>query len=371
MKILLIFTLSLISGPVGCVDVIGYSGGSIILISNVYSSSAKSNYICKVENRECTDIIRLNTGKNDFQVERFMLYKNTEGFLTAFIRKLKPQDAGMYRMGAGTQRYTDVTLKVVNDSCCAGPKIMNAYRGQNTSIICNYPAVYERDYKYIMKLDNDSVFNKAILDNGSKSQNSRFSISDDSSAKVLSVNISDVREADDGVYLCVGYNRADSVQYFSYFTEIQLHVRAALTASPFNGAYSSSSPVIIISVCVCVALLLIGGLALMIYKLRHKRTQGSTPSSKDNEQVPPAACVYEEINNTNHASASDTELYMNASSPTDPDREIFSTVQPPQDQNLTYTTVSFQKNPDDAAVTFSKEESATEYATVQHTSRLE
>ncbi|XP_053096951.1 uncharacterized protein LOC113530967 isoform X2 [Pangasianodon hypophthalmus] len=370
MKILLIFTLSLISGPVGCVDVIGYSGGSIILISNVYSSSAKSNYICKVENRECTDIIRLNTGKNDFQVERFMLYKNTEGFLTAFIRKLKPQDAGMYRMGAGTQRYTDVTLKVVNDSCCAGPKIMNAYRGQNTSIICNYPAVYERDYKYIMKLDNDSVFNKAILDNGSKSQNSRFSISDDSSAKVLSVNISDVREADDGVYLCVGYNRADSVQYFSYFTEIQLHVRA-LTASPFNGAYSSSSPVIIISVCVCVALLLIGGLALMIYKLRHKRTQGSTPSSKDNEQVPPAACVYEEINNTNHASASDTELYMNASSPTDPDREIFSTVQPPQDQNLTYTTVSFQKNPDDAAVTFSKEESATEYATVQHTSRLE
>ncbi|MCJ8741463.1 hypothetical protein PDJAM_G00070970 [Pangasius djambal] len=110
----------------------------------------------------------------------------------------------------------------------------------------------------------------------------------------------------------------------------------------------------------------------MIYKLRHKRTQASTPSSKDNEQVPPAACGdYEEINNTNHASASDTELYMNASSPSNPDREIFSTVQPPQDQNLTYTTVSFQKNPDDAAVTFSKEETATEYATVQHTSRLE
>ncbi|KAB5546125.1 hypothetical protein PHYPO_G00068540 [Pangasianodon hypophthalmus] len=284
MKILLIFTLSLISGPVGCVDVTGYSGGSIILISNLYSSSAKSNYICKVENRECTDIIRLDPGKNRGQVERFMLYKNTEGFLTAFIRKLKPQDAGMYRMGAGTQRYTDVTLKVVNDSCCAGPKIMNAYRGQNTSIICNYPAEYERDYKYIMKLGNDSVI-KAILDPGSKSQNSRFSISDDSSAKVLSVNISDVREADDGVYLCVGYNRVDSVPYFSYFTEIQLHVRAALTASPFNGVHSSSSPVIIISVCVCVALLLIGGLALIIYKLRPKRTQGSTPSSKDNEQV--------------------------------------------------------------------------------------
>ncbi|XP_026777023.2 uncharacterized protein LOC113530856 isoform X1 [Pangasianodon hypophthalmus] len=285
MKILLIFTLSLISGPVGCVDVIGYSGGSIILISNVYSSSAKSNYICKVENRECTDIIRLNTGKNDFQVERFMLYKNTEGFLTAFIRKLKPQDAGMYRMGAGTQRYTDVTLKVVNDSCCAGPKIMNAYRGQNTSIICNYPVVYERDYKYIQKLDNDSVI-RAILDPGSKSQNSRFSFSDDRSAKVLSVSIIDVREADDGVYLCGVYNT--EVQYFSYFTEIQLHVRA-LTDIP-SDVVDLSSSVIIISVCVCVALLLIGGFALMVYKLRHKRTQSSGASSQDNEQAP---SVYE------------------------------------------------------------------------------
>lgn len=88
-------------------------------------------------------------------------------------------------------------------------------------------------------------------------------------------------------------------------------------------------------------------------------------------QVPHAAWIYEEINHTNHVSDSDTDIYMNASSPTNPDKEISSTVQPPQDQNLTYTTVSFKKNPDDAAVTFSKEESATEYATVQHHSGLE
>lgn len=63
---------------------------------------------------------------------------------------------------------------------------------------------------------------------------------------------------------------------------------------------------------------------------------------------------------------------MNVSSPTNsPDREIVSTVQPPQDQNITYTTVSFQRNPDEAAVTFSKEEFATDYATVQYNSSLE
>lgn len=91
-----------------------------------------------------------------------------------------------------------------------------------------------------------------------------------------------------------------------------------------------------------------------------------------NSQVPPAARVYEEINHTNHVSATDTELYMNTSSPINsPATETDSIVHPPQDQNLTYTTVSFQKNPDDAAVTFSKEDPATEYATVQHTSNRE
>ncbi|KAF4077988.1 hypothetical protein AMELA_G00194200 [Ameiurus melas] len=255
MKILLIFTLSLISGPVGCVDVTGYSGGSVIIISNLYWSSVNRNYICKVENGKCTDI---------------------------------------------------------------------------------------------------------------------------RSAQVLSVNISDVREADGGVYLCGAYHRINSVQYFSFFTEIQLHVTETTSmmtsATPTESspdALEPSTVTIIISVCVCVALLLIGGFALMACKLRHKRRQGLTPSSNDNNQVPLADCVYEEINHTNHVSVSDTDIYMNASPPTNPDKEISSTVQPPQEQNLTYTTVSFQKNPDDAAVTYSKEESATEYATVQHHSRLE
>ncbi|KAK3505785.1 hypothetical protein QTP70_004026, partial [Hemibagrus guttatus] len=80
------------------------------------------------------------------------------------------------------------------------------------------------------------------------------------SAKVLSFNISDVKEADEVFYLFGVWNKIDAVGYYSYFTEIRLHV--------------TGSSVIIISVCVCVTLLLIGGFVLMlIYKLRHKRTQ--------------------------------------------------------------------------------------------------
>lgn len=100
---------------------------------------------------------------------------------------------------------------------------MNSDQGQQTNIICNYPAEYERNYKYFMKLGNDSI--ESILNTGTQSQKGRFSISDDRSAKVLSVNISDVREADEGVYYCGAADTVGSVQYYSDFTRIQLHVR--------------------------------------------------------------------------------------------------------------------------------------------------
>ncbi|GAA6085802.1 uncharacterized protein LOC113658276 [Tachysurus ichikawai] len=402
MKSILIFTLSLISGPVGCV-VTGYSGGSVVIVSDLKWGSGFSRYICKNRSRSCTDIIRTKTTKNSVQVERFMLYESREGFLIVLIRRLEPQDAGTYTIGGMNGTKTDVSLTVNYDSCCDGPKAVNVFPGQNISIISNYPVVYNRDYKYIMKLEKGSVSN-AILDTFNVPQDNRFSISDDSSAKVLGMNISNVTEADDGVYLYGIYNRKGSIQYFSFFRVINLHVRESsvntttttttiiiiiisvcvLLIGGFTlfviyklrhkGTQEPSSAniiiiiiIIIISVCAIVALLLIGGFALMVYKLRHMRTKGPPPSAKDNDQVPPVPRIYEEINQTKHTSATDTELYMNAPSQS-PDREIISTVERPQEKNLTYTTVSFPKNPDDDAITFSKEES-TEYATVQRTSK--
>ncbi|XP_060750303.1 uncharacterized protein LOC132862343 isoform X2 [Tachysurus vachellii] len=322
MKSLFIFTLSLISGPVGCV-VTGYTGGSIVIISDIKWGSGFSTYICKVGSISCTDIIRTDTTENFVQEGRFKLYKNNNRFLRVLIRRLKPQDTGVYRIGVEDQTPIDVKLTVFNDSCCDGPKTVNVFPGQNISITSNYPVIYNRYYK---------------------------------SAKVLSMNISNVREADYGVYLCGIYGRSSihSIQHYFFFIEIHLHVKEP----------SSANIIIIISVCVIVALLLICGFALMVYKLRHMRTQGPQLSAKDNDQIPPVPRIYEEINQTKHISATDTELYMNMS----PNREIISTVERPQEQNLTYTSVSFQMNPDDSAITFSKEES--EYATVQRTSKL-
>lgn len=100
---------------------------------------------------------------------------------------------------------------------------MNAYLGQNITITCNYPGEYERIYKYLDTVDDDSRI-KNLLNTNTNLKNGRFSISDDRNAKVLSVNISDVRETDEVFYLLGVWIGDGSVRYYSYFIEMWLHV---------------------------------------------------------------------------------------------------------------------------------------------------
>ncbi|KAK3506276.1 hypothetical protein QTP70_017710, partial [Hemibagrus guttatus] len=193
-------------------------------------------------------------------------------------------------------------LYLISGTSFGLPKIISVYLGQNITITCNYPVEYERNTKYVIKVDDNNKIER-VLDTDTKFQNGRFSISDDRSAKVLTVNISDIRETDEAFYLFGMWNVQGSVRYYSYFREMWLHVTelrtnihptttdtylmtsAALIETPSAVCFCSS--VIIISVCVCVTLLLIGGFTLiMIYKLRQKRTPDNTPSfsSKENKQ---------------------------------------------------------------------------------------
>ncbi|KAF4077978.1 hypothetical protein AMELA_G00194160 [Ameiurus melas] len=292
MKILLLLlvTLYLFSGPVDCTDVTGFSGGSVIIISDIQWNPNHTKYICKMSQTDCVDIIRFRSQSIHVQYKRFLLYRNTGGSFLVMMRKLKPQDAGTYRFGVEHQSNFTINLKVRNDASCGVPKIMNTNRGQNMTMTCNYPGEYAKNNKYVITLD-DEAHVKVIIDTQTIAENGRFSISDDRSAKVVRVNLSDVRE-DDGIFYLFGvWNKDGSIGYYSYFGEIQLHVTGSyITASPApreipSGAvYSSSSP--IISVCVFVALLLIGGFALMIiYKLRHRRTHDNTRFSSFVEEV--------------------------------------------------------------------------------------
>ncbi|KAL7851983.1 hypothetical protein SRHO_G00177680 [Serrasalmus rhombeus] len=228
--------------------------------------------------------------------------------LTVIYRNLSLQDAGSYQCGeTGVWKQT-VNLKVNSDPCCLGSKTVSGYLAETVAINCSYPEDFKRNTKFFFK-QNHQYFTEKIRN--SETQRDRFSIYDNRSCNILSVKMSDVREADGGVYFCGVSDGGQQFSYYSLYSETQLQVTAP------------GSSVIIITVCVCVGLLLIGGSTLIYYKLRFTKSQGSTPSSR-------------------------MEL---------------------EEQGPTYTTISFQKNPDSptvAAVPYSEEECATEYSSVKH-----
>ncbi|XP_017540999.1 mucin-5AC-like [Pygocentrus nattereri] len=468
MKILLIFTLYLISGQVGCSDVIGYPG----------------------------DV--QNPGS---QRGRLSLLRYAEGFLVRYTN-LSLQDAGLYQCGETGGWSHTVNLKVNSDPCCLGPETVAGYLGENVTISCSYPEQFKRNYKFLFKQE-DKGFTEVIRSPESpETQKGRFSISDDRRSAVLTVRISDVREDDGGVYFIGAGIGTRSINYNSFFTEIQLQVSGPTTtmkpstastmsyrSTSRTASYSSptttmkpstastmsyrstsrtasySSPTttmkpltastttsprrtstttsyrsptrappttasnrspttaptttsnrgtstgksavadeehfsvfLFITVCVCAALLLIGGSALIFYKWRCRKIQGSTSSpnmKEDNNKISHSACDYEEIRDIRpHSDTRATPLYSTLQlppAPSNPPNTVYVTAQlpsnpPVQDtysmvqlpklttEALTYATMSFQKNPYspiDATVTFNQEESSTEHAPVSHHPRLE
>ncbi|KAL7851973.1 hypothetical protein SRHO_G00177580 [Serrasalmus rhombeus] len=252
--LLLIFTLYLISGPVSCFDVIGYPGGSVLIYCRGKQYGGNPKYFCKKPSAQC---VYFNQMPNTWShIDRLSLC-DSSGDLRVIYRNLSLQDAGSYQFGEAGVWNHDVNLKVNENPCCLGPKSVSGYLGETVTISCSYPEEFKRHIKFLFKQD-DQYFTTVI--DTTATQRGRFSISDDRSSTVVSVRISDVREADGGVYYCGVSDGRESVSYYSFYTETQLRV-------------TGSSVIIILSVCVCVVLLLIGGSALIFYKMRHKRHQ--------------------------------------------------------------------------------------------------
>ncbi|KAL6482373.1 hypothetical protein MHYP_G00104530 [Metynnis hypsauchen] len=244
--------------------------------------------------------------------------------LTVTYRQLSLQDAGSYQCGeAGVWNHT-VNLIVNSDPCCLGPKTVSGYLGETVTISCSYPEEFKTNAKYFFK-QNRQYFTEKIRN--SKTQRSRFSISDDRISNILSVNISDVREDDGGVYYCAVGTGGVSVSYYSLYSEIQLQVTEKKTSSPpkqpppassspkttatyrttsstsedhfsksyrttstalpsitseeTNAAPGSSAIIIIIIVSVGVGLLLTGGSTLIFYKPRDKKRKEQTDYEND------------------------------------------------------------------------------------------
>ncbi|KAL6482413.1 hypothetical protein MHYP_G00104930 [Metynnis hypsauchen] len=178
MKILIIFTLYLISGPGSCITVIGYPEGSVMIYCN---------------------------------------HKEGGGI----NRNLSVQDSGLYQCGENRTWNRKMNLTVKEDPCCLGPRTVSGYLGETVNMSCSYPEAFKRNIKLIYKWTEEDFIE--VMDT-TETQRGRFSISDDRRSKVLRVRISDVREDDGGVYVCGAEDEMGSFSYNSFFSETQLQV---------------------------------------------------------------------------------------------------------------------------------------------------
>ncbi|XP_053332706.1 CMRF35-like molecule 3 [Clarias gariepinus] len=294
------------------------------------------------------------------------------------------------------------------------------YRGRSVQIKCPYTSGYEKNNKYLCR-GNCLVpgFKDIPVESKSPAKDSRFSLYDDTTAKVFTVTITDLRPEDEGTYWCVIDQTGrdiyteiillvktdpppiSTVSHTTHTTHTTLthsmstSVRAENTHSttvnllndathPTTTPSSQDFPMstIIIAVSVVLALLLIVLLFTLALQRKNK-TRASSPaqpaqSSSNHNVVPHPDCVYEEIKD--NISLTNT-LYSTALTPTNPS-EIYSdpelptihsdssvSAAPPSGvksgESLTYAAVSF--NTDSTAVIYNHESNLCEYATVNDT----
>ncbi|XP_046725783.1 uncharacterized protein LOC124399106 isoform X2 [Silurus meridionalis] len=227
MRILLIFTIYSMSGPVTCSDVISYSGGSVIIFSNIKWYTHDSKFICKVKENDCSDIIRADTKRSKVQDGRFLLYSNSNKQLLVLIRKLKPQDAGTYRFGLGNQDNSTVNLKVYNKRMSTTPQPTTQVTTTMTSAA--------------------------------------------------------LTETPTGAVYFMGLSTTIQTTTTTTTGSTNMTRSSSQKGIPSTVCFSSFTLII---VCVFAALLLIGGFSCMIYKLRCKRTQEYTFSFKSKANKP-------------------------------------------------------------------------------------
>lgn len=80
---------------------IGYSGGRVIILSTLQWDLGDTKYICKMGENHCGHILNGTSKSRHVYTERFMFFRDLQGFLRVLITHLKLQDAGTYRIGTG------------------------------------------------------------------------------------------------------------------------------------------------------------------------------------------------------------------------------------------------------------------------------
>ncbi|KAL1281499.1 hypothetical protein QQF64_000302 [Cirrhinus molitorella] len=269
---------------------------------------------------------------------------------TVTITDLRAEDAGKYWCAVKDAFNLPIELMIIMKDGITH----EASVGGSVSISCKY--IRKNNQVFFCRGDQPNIcVRDGVRVSSNNSTNGRFSLTDQTSAGVFTVNISNLRAEDSGKYWC-GEEHSGSF----IFTEVRLDVNRGF-------------PVIAV---VSVGLILLAlVIVLILIKLKHNKHD--IISSTLRRQTGDHETAQEQIQDTRRHSDSDpesTHLYSTVELPTNPSdsqNPLYSTVQLPTtpSDGLLYSSISFQKHGEslsDAAVRFSKEDNHSDYASVNH-----
>ncbi|XP_060755248.1 CMRF35-like molecule 3 [Neoarius graeffei] len=112
---------------------------------------------------------------------------------------------------------------------------ITGYRGRSVQIQCPYEPGYEENKKYLCRGECSYLWSKDIpVESGSPAKDPRFSLYDDTTAKIFTVTITDLRPEDEDTYWCA----IERTIVLDIYTESRLLVK---TADPAISTVSQST----------------------------------------------------------------------------------------------------------------------------------
>ncbi|XP_051742412.1 CMRF35-like molecule 3 isoform X6 [Ctenopharyngodon idella] len=106
------------------------------------------------------------------------------------------------------------------------PDTVTGHRGERVEIRCPYESGYESNSKYFCKGDCKYARNKNIMvKSGSPAKDERFSLTDDTTNRVFTVTITDLRTEDEDKYWCAVERTFTDLSLTDVYSEILLKVK--------------------------------------------------------------------------------------------------------------------------------------------------
>ncbi|XP_072513300.1 uncharacterized protein [Salminus brasiliensis] len=311
-KILLFFTLYLMSvGGGASREVTGYPGGGV-LIKCKYERSCTSNpkYFCKDSWTRCGDQVKTGVSNEWKNTGRFSLLDNTRAAeFWVLIRELTVEDSRTYQCAVDIEMWPDdhtpVKLKIQEDLDQEKSITVNGHVGGSVNISCKYPRSSSSKPKFLCRrVDSADCYYKASVKESRRwIKEGKFSLYDDRAKQTFTVSINNLTNEDSGEYWCGAESDWESDHgYKVYITQINLRVTE-----------KSQQPV---------------------------TSSNSSPSNKTSQ-------------NTKATTSSTSKTITNASlrteTPTGQDQPVRSSISPPRTSSLLSTEVtssSMSKTPD-------------------------